>query len=614
MPARPSFSQFALWCTLALVVSVQACSRGSDNAEKPGQTATPAAASAAPEKQARRDEEWSRFVSGFIDEYFEYNPTFAVNAGKHEYDGQLPDYSQDGLNAYVGWLEDQRHEAQSFADDTLSEANRFQRDYLVSEIDDDMFWIRTADWPHKNPMWYGGAISPSVYVTRPYAPLTERLQAYTKYANNLPRALEQMRGNLEAPLPKTYVETAYGITSGLVSYMRDTVPQVFAGVQDEKLQQAFKEANASAVAALQETAQWFGKQRENATDDFALGAEKYRKMLWETERVDTPLDQLRKIAQADLERNTRALTRACAEYDPGATLKACMEKMNADKPEGGPVAAAREQLDRLRNFVSSEDLVTIPGGERAEVAQAPPYQRFNFAYIEIPGPYEKNLPSVYYIAPPDPDWPKAKQEAYIPGRDNLLFVSTHEVWPGHFLNFLHANRAKSVFGRLFVGYAYAEGWAHYSEEMMWNAGLGDGDPEVHIGQLSNALLRNVRFISSLGLHTGGMTVAESEKMFEDKAFQDEGNAQQQAYRGTYDPGYLNYNIGKLMIRTLRDDWVASRGGRQAWKAFHDKFLSFGGPPVPMVRKAMLGDDDTGPLMRVPAPEATDSAESEGATN
>jgi uncharacterized protein (DUF885 family) len=171
----------------------------------------------------------------------------------------------------------------------------------------------------------------------------------------------------------------------------------------------------------------------------------------------------------------------------------------------------------------------------------------------------------------------------------------HEVWPGHFLQYLHANRSQSKVGRLFVGYAYSEGWAHYTEEMMWEAGLGEGDPETHIGQLIEALLRNVRYLSAIGLHTQGMTVEESEKMFRDSAYYDPGNARQQAARGTYDPAYLNYTLGKLMIRRLRDDWTKDRGGREAWGEFHDEFLSYGGPPIPLVRRAMLGEDAGPPL-------------------
>jgi uncharacterized protein (DUF885 family) len=225
----------------------------------------------------------------------------------------------------------------------------------------------------------------------------------------------------------------------------------------------------------------------------------------------------------------------------------------------------------------------------ALVEESLPYMRWNAAYINIPGPYEKNLPSVYYIAPPDPNWSQKEQVEYIPGTSDLLFISVHEVWPGHFLQYLHSNRSKSKFGQVFVGYAFAEGWAHYTEELMWDAGLGAGSPEIHIGQLLNALLRNVRFLSAIGLHTGKMTVVESERMFREVGFQDSANARQQAARGTFDPAYLNYTMGKLMIRKLRDDWCADRGGQEAWKEFHDKFLGFGGPPISLVRKELLKD-------------------------
>jgi uncharacterized protein (DUF885 family) len=241
----------------------------------------------------------------------------------------------------------------------------------------------------------------------------------------------------------------------------------------------------------------------------------------------------------------------------------------------------------LRQFVVDREIVTIPGPEEALVKEAPAYQRQNFAFINIPGPYEDELPSVYYIAPPDPKWPKAEQEAYVPGKADLLFTSVHEVWPGHFLQFLHSNRSSWKFGQLFVGYAFAEGWAHYTEELMIEKGLAQDQPARRVGQLTNALLRNVRYLCAIGLHTKGMSVAECERMFKEKAFQDPGNARQQAARGTYDPGYLNYTMGKLMIRKLREDWSASRGGEKAWKQFNDELLSSGGPPIPLLRTQMM---------------------------
>jgi hypothetical protein len=322
---------------------------------------------------------------------------------------------------------------------------------------------------------------------------------------------------------------------------------------------------------------------------YALGADRFAAMLRMTEGVTTPLQRMQEIGRADLERNLVALDEACQQFAPDQPVEACITRVSADKPKGGAVAGAADQLTQLRQFIVEHDVVTIPGPEEALVREAPAYRRQNFAYINIPGPYEQDLPSVYYIAPPDPSWSKAEQEAYVPGKADLLFTSVHEVWPGHFLQFLHSNRSSWRFGQLFVGYAFAEGWAHYAEELMIEKGLAKDAPELHVGQLVNALLRNVRYLCAIGLHTQGMTVAECEQMFKDKAFQDAGNARQQAARGTYDPAYLNYTMGKLMIRKLRSDWSASRGGEQAWKQFNDEFLSYGGPSIPLVRAQMMGE-------------------------
>ena len=387
---------------------------------------------------------------------------------------------------------------------------------------------------------------------------------------------------------------------GFADYYQKDVPGVFSSVSDPTLQAEFRTANEAAIRAMRDMDKWLDSQRPHATEAFVMGADLFSRMLKETELVDVSLDELERVGRADLERNVEALRQACAEYAPGKTILECINKASAMKPDGGTVEAARRQLDELKAFVAERQIVTIPGPEQARVMESPPYQRYNFAYIDIPGPYEKGLPSIYYVAPPDPSWSKAEQLAYIPGRSDLLFTSVHEVWPGHFLQFLHSNANPDKLEALWVGYAFAEGWAHYCEEMMIEMGLGKGDSEKHIGQISEALLRDVRLLSAIGLHTHGMTVAQSEKMFREQAFQDPGNARQQAARGTYDPAYLNYTLGKLMIRKLRADWLAKGAAADSkapaaetlgrWHEFHDKFLSYGGPPIPLLRKELLGED------------------------
>ncbi|ANP48130.1 DUF885 domain-containing protein [Candidatus Viadribacter manganicus] len=531
---------------------------------------------------------WDQFQNAFIERAFEIDPTFGASQGRHEFDGRLPDWSEGGLTGAKTFLRDTITQAEAMSG--LNEEQAFQRDYLVAVARGQLFWLETADQPHANPAYYMGALSPSMYVARPYAAADVRLRAYIRYLQAVPNAAQQIRANLRTPMPLTFVNYGRSSFGGLADYYQGDGKAAFAEVTDAALQTQLTEASNAASVAMRELSDWVEAQRPNATSDFALGAERFSQMLRDTEMVDLPLEEIERIGREDLARNQAAMREACAQFAPGVTISQCMSRMGEHKPEGGSVEGARAQLAGLRQFIADNNLVSIPGTEEAQVAEAPPFRRQNFAYIDIPGPYETNLPSVYYIAPPDPSWPAQVQHDFVPGRAELLFVSAHEVWPGHFLNFLHANRSRNQFGRVFVGYAYAEGWAHYTEEMMWDAGLGNGDPETHVGQISNALRRDCRFLSAILMHTGRMTVDQSREMFVNECYQDEGNARQQAARGTYDPAYLNYTLGKLLIRRLREDWTATRGGREGWHDFHDEFLSYGGPPIPLVRQQMMGGE------------------------
>ena len=562
-----------------------ACQPAGENANKPANANSTAS-----------NAKWDAYVDQFLNDYFAANPTFAVNQGKHEYDGKFPDWSNEGISKEIARLKSEREKAAAFKDADLDDRQRFERDYVIAQVDSDLFWAETADLPHTNPNSYAGALDPGIYVTREYAPLETRIKSYTTYAKNVPAALTQIKGTLKTPLAKDLVKIARQTIGGLSGFYSGDVIKVFGAVKDEAAQKEFKEANDAAIKAVKDFDSWLAELEKSGTNDFALGPEKFKLMLKQTEGVDIDLAQLEEIGRKDLQRNLDAMKAECEKYAPGKTLIECSDKATASKAEATNVVdAATAQLTDLRKFIQEKDVVTIPGTEQLKVAQAPPYKAWNFAYIEIPGPYETNLPSIYYVSPPDPKWDKKKQDEYVPGKGSLLFTSVHEGYPGHFVQFLHANRAKSKFGQVFVGYAFAEGWAHYTEEMMYDAGLGQGDSELHIGQLQEALLRNVRFLSAIGLHTKGMTVEESKKMFIEQGLRSEGEAEQQSARGTFDPAYLNYTMGKLMIKKLREDWTASRGGRSAWKQFHDTFLTYGGPQIPMVRKAMMGKDDKGPL-------------------
>ncbi len=555
-----------------------------------------------PQVEQAQAETWAKFVTRQIEAHIKAHPQWAVTQGRHEYDGQLPDWSRAAIEKEIARLHQVRDEAMAYADDQMSSDQLYQREYLVSRVDQDLFWMEKAQLPFRSPQfyfgWMGDSLDPSAYIALDYASLEQRMQAFTLYLENLPAAVGQIRENLAMPMPRTWLQLGIDAFGGYAEYFRDEVPAVWSAVEDEGLQQTFSSANAEAIIAMQDMADWLKSNLPDATGDYALGPDLFREMLWDTERVDISLEELEAIGRADMARNLQNLNDACAEFAPGVTVQECFAKMSGNKPKDGSVQAARDQLKEIRKFIVQQDLVSIPGEEEAKVNESPPYARSNFAYINIPGAWEKNQPSVYYISPPNPAWPEDVQADYVAGEADLLFTSVHEVWPGHFLNFLHANRAAFFYGRVFVGYAYAEGWAHYTEEMMIEAGLRNGDPETRIGQISNALLRNARFISTIGLHTSGWSVEDSKRFFIEEAFQSEGTAIQQAARGTYDPAYLNYTMGKLMIKRLRDDWTATRGGRIAWREFHDAFLSYGGPPIPLVRQQMMGE--TKPVALFPA--------------
>lgn len=535
---------------------------------------------------------WDAFVKEFLASTFEAHPDLAVVAGRHEFDGRLPDWSAAALEGEAARLRSQRERALSFKAAALDERRRFEREYLLATAEGALFWLESARWPFRSPRFYAEALDPNVYLTREYAPLAKRMRAYVRYAEAVPEAARQIRANLAGPLPRTYVEVGRTTFGGLAEYYETEPPLIFSAVEDPHLQARFRTANESAGRAMRGLDHWLEEREEDAAESFALGSALFSEMLRATEGIDLGLDRLEEVGREDLERNLDALHEACAALAPEMSVRECVARVQARKPPEGPIEEARRQLAGLKRFTLDQDLVAIPGDEQADVRESPPYMRWNFAYIDIPGPYDSDLPAVYYIASPDPSWQESERLAYLPGEADLLFTSVHEVWPGHFLQFLHSNRSPSELGRVFVGYGFAEGWAHYVEELVWEAGLRDGDPETHIGQLLNALVRNVRYLSAIGLHAGGMTVEESERMFREQAFQDPVTARQQAARGTFDPGYLNYTLGKLVIRKLRDDWTATRGGREAWREFHDRLLSYGGPPLPLVRAAMLETDAT----------------------
>lgn len=578
-------------CTVAsLALALVAC-----------QKAPPAAVHEAGPTAAQR---WAVLRDRFIEDWFRADPMFAVNSGRHDFDGRLDDFSAEGLAREVARLHAARAEVEAVDAGALPARDRLDRDIALRAVDEELFWREKARWPFRNPAWYIEQIDPDIYVSHAYAPPDVRLRAFIAYARQLPRVAADIRANLKGPMPRSFVELAIDGFGGFADFLAHDVPTAFRDVHDDALQKELADADAAAAREMLGLKAYFLALRPSATGDFALGRDLFIAMLQDSERIDIPLERIEAAGRADLERNTAALRDACAHYLPGATLRACVAREESHKPVQGVIEAGGQDLAALKDFVASHEVVSIPEDGQAIVAEAPPYNRANKAYMVAPGPYEHGVNTMVYLSPPDPRWTAAEQRAYLPGRAALINDLVHEVWPGHYLQYLHTNVNPSKLEDLFVTVGFAEGWAHYSEEVMAEYGLGAGDAELHIAQVKDALERDVRLLSTIGLQAQGMTQAESQRLFRDLAFEDIGTARQQAARGTTDPTYLSYTLGKLMIRKLRTDWIAQRlGGRSAtgdeqrvlWREFHDQFLSYGGPPIPLVRAQMLGRNDT-PLL------------------
>ncbi len=517
------------------------------------------------------------------------DPSEAVSLGLHEYDGKLPDISPAGFETSLAQLEKDRKAL--IGSEASTARQRVERDVLLYAVRGQLVARIELDRLHTNPMHALSAINLDAYILRDYAPLVQRAQGVIDLCRALPGYLAQARTGMKLPMPRPWIDTALLITKGHLAFADKDVRAQFAVTIPLANQADIDPALDLCKKALTEHAAWLELQQPAGTTLFALGPEKFRKMLADTQGVDIDLDKLTQIADSDLARNTKAIEDAARLIGASRKTREVVLEQAEDKAAASELLElATQQTEAMRRFVEDNRIVTIPSKDIALVRETPSFARWNSASLDAPGAFEqKSLPAFYYISPPDPKWPAAEQRAYIIPTNDLLFTTIHEVWPGHFLQKLHIDKSPSKVLRSFCTYSNNEGWAHYTEEMMFDAGAGNRTPQARIGMLKEALLRNVRFVAAIGLHTRGMTVDQATAVFSEKGFVDPGNARQQATRGTFDPMYLAYTLGKLMIRKLRDDWMKKHPGAEL-ADFHDEFLSYGCAPVPVIRREMLGED------------------------
>jgi hypothetical protein len=541
--------------------------------------------------------DFDAIIEDFFEAYFDFHPTEAAEAGLHDYDGLTGRRDADAIGAYIGHLRELESRLEAAEDLTLTSDAALDRELILRQVRGDLFWLDEVRTWRKDPRFYASQMDLSLLLLSQHAPLEERMGSVVARLEAVPPLLEAAWANIEDP-PGPFVETALVSYRGLPAFLRGDLSEALAPVEDSELQGRFAAARNAAATAIQDYASYLADEvLPEAHDQFALGSALYRRMNMLLAGVDLPIDRLEQIGRAEIDR-LRALGEALAEQIvPGEGMEAAFKALGEDSPaDGAIVQTAAGDLEGLASFVDSEGIGTILPGT-VEVMEIPPFRRTNFAYIMIPGPFEPTKTGFYFIHPVDASWSEAASRDFLRrhNRWTILNTSAHEAYPGHYHHFTHINRAPTKTQRLLTSYVTTEGWAHYTEEMSWRQGLAGSNPRLGLAVVQDALLRGVRYLSSIGLHTQGMTVEESEQMFRTLAYQDPVNARQQALRGTYDPQYLNYTLGKLVVMRLREDLTEAREAKLDLRSFHDEFMAAGAPPVPWIARSMLGDPNWQPF-------------------
>jgi uncharacterized protein (DUF885 family) len=527
----------------------------------------------------------------YFDEYFfPHNPTSATSAGTHKYDDKLEDYSAAGVKKRVAILRKFEGEFAKLPADA-------DRDLVLSSIRANLLELETVRMWAKNPDLYSSGLSNSAFVimSRTFAPPEARLKALIARERLMPQVLADSRANVKHP-PRIYLDVAIEQLPGIISFFENDVPLAFKDVKDAALLADFQAANAAVIAALKDQAEYLKRQAASqyTPDDFKLGAKNFAKKLEYEEMVDIPLDRLLQIGYENLHANQKKFRETAALIDPNRAPNAILDDLKKDHPAPDKLLDAfRETCTKLAAFVTEKKIVTIPSTVPPILEETPPFMRaLTFASMDTPGPYEAVAKEAFFnVTLPEKDWKPERVEGFMTSfnRGTILSTAIHEAYPGHYVQFLWMQHVDSRVRKLITANSNAEGWAHYTEQMMLDEGYST-DPKMRVGQLQDALLRNARYIVGIEMHTGKRTFEQGIEFFEKEGYQSHEVAEVETKRGTSDPTYLYYTLGKLQILKLRDDYRNKMGASFSLQEFHDNFLKQGAPPIKIVRRALLGDD------------------------
>lgn len=553
--------------------------------------------------------DFEQLAERYFDEYyFPSNPTSGTSAGFHQYDTQLEDYSRAGVEKQIALLTRFKSEVSALDLAAADYNTQADRDLVLDDINSRLLELQQIRGWEKNPDTYSSGITNSAFVimARTFDTPDNRLRSLIAREKQMPAALEAARANLKNP-PRIFTEVAIEQLPGILGFFEKDVPQAFKDAKDAQLRSAFAGSNAAVIAALASYQDWLKKDLlAKSTGDFRIGDDNFHKKLLYNEMVSTSLDDLYQIGITDLRRNQARFREVAARLDPKKTPEQELQELGADHPAPDKLLQTfRDTLGGLVQFIDAKHIVTIPSPVLPIVEETPPFLRaLTFASMDTPGPYEHKATEAFFnVTLPEPSWSHQQVEEHMAGfnRGTIISTAVHEVYPGHYVQFLWQKTAPSKVRKLLGCASNAEGWAHYSEQMMLDEGYGSkagkedlDDPaflKLRLGQLQDALLRNARYIVGMQMHRGKMSFDEGVAFFEREGFQSHENALRETKRGTSDPTYMYYTLGKLEILKLRADYEKKVGAKNFnLEQFHDEFLRQGFPPIKIVRRAMLGDD------------------------
>lgn len=543
--------------------------------------------------------EFARFVDAHFEKYFEWRPSSATSTGFHQYDDRLEDFSGPAIRVRIATLSEELVRLGRIRQQELFGQDQIDYEVLDGQLRAELLDLETLRVLQTNPMPYVSLSGEAVdaLMKRDFAPKAVRLRSVIARLRKVPPLLEAMQANVTEP-PREFTELALRVASGSVAFFTETVKKWAedAAGGDASLRREAVEASQSAGEAMRGAAAWLKKDLlSKSQGSYAIGAENFsRKLLYE-EMVDIPLKRLLEIGEANLEKDRQAFIETARRIAPGKSPMEAMRMISSDHPaEGQLVESTKRTVDGIRQFLVDRHIVAIPSEVRPIIAETPPYARASgFAMMDTPGPYEpKATEAFYYVTPPEKDWPAARREEHLRlfNRPVMEIITIHEAWPGHYLQFLYARQFPTKTRKLVYCSTNVEGWAHYGEQMMLEEGFGGGEPRTRLAQLSEALLRDCRYLVGIRLHTQGMTVEEGTRFFMEKGYAERAVALEEARRGAYDPTYLYYTLGKLMIYQLREDYRKAKGTAYSLNGFHNDFIRLGGIPIKLVRRILLPQD------------------------